>query len=218
MKFNRYRTSPLCSFFGMPNTFVIEDVTERKRIANDLLPSKPALRRAKRAAATSLTSSLTLELRHGLTGKGGELVSVDTSGGRLGPRTSLSDSTRAKPIGLVVALLLPAIVSLSWSQSPTAKPKTSSPDLNAILQSLERAEQQNLAHSHPYGVTRQYKTFRGDDKQPTAEVTAQIRFTPPNSKTFKIIQASGQPRGEKIVRDMLEQETDSSGARSQSRH
>jgi hypothetical protein len=115
-----------------------------------------------------------------------------------------------KQIELLVLLFFLAPIALfSQSHSPTAEAKTTSPDLNLIMQSLERVEQQNPARFRPYEVTRQYKAFRADDKQPTAEVTAQISFTPPNRKTFRIIQASGNPRGAKIVRDILEQETDS---------
>ncbi|MGI9071156.1 MAG: hypothetical protein ACR2JB_07515 [Bryobacteraceae bacterium] len=77
-----------------------------------------------------------------------------------------------------------------------------------LLQSLERVEQQNAACSRPYEVTRRYKAFQADDKRPTAEVTARIRFTPPHGKTFTIVQGRGNARGEKIVRDILEQETE----------
>ncbi|MBZ5569838.1 MAG: hypothetical protein LAN64_18570 [Acidobacteriia bacterium] len=51
--------------------------------------------------------------------------------------------------------------------------------------------------------------FHGDDKQPTSEVMAQIDFVPPDMKTYKIIQARGHSRGEKMVRELLERETDS---------
>ena len=109
---------------------------------------------------------------------------------------------------LVVFLLLATVPSFSQSHSPTAAPETTSPDVNVILQSLEHVEQHNPARSRPYEVMRQYKAFRGDDKQPTSEITAQMSFTPPSRTTFKIIQASGNPRGEKIVRNLLEQETE----------
>jgi hypothetical protein len=109
--------------------------------------------------------------------------------------------------GLIVLLLLRTTASFSQSHSPAAESRTAPPDLNLILRSLERVEQLNLARSRPYELTRQYRAFRANDKQPSSEVTAQISFTPPNSKTFKIIRASGNARGEKIVRDLLEQET-----------
>jgi hypothetical protein len=113
-----------------------------------------------------------------------------------------------KQLGLVVFFLLARIASFSQSRSPAAEPKTTAPDLNVILQSMELADQQNPARSRPYEVTRKYRAFRADDKQPTAEVTAQISFTPPDRKTFRILQASGSARGEKIVRDLLGQETE----------
>jgi hypothetical protein len=111
-------------------------------------------------------------------------------------------------VQLTVFPLLATVALFSQSDSPTAAPKSTSPDLNLILQSLEQVEQQNPARFRQYAVTRQYKAFRADDKQPTAEVTAQISFTPPGRKTFKIVQASGNARGEKTVRSILEQETD----------
>jgi hypothetical protein len=58
-------------------------------------------------------------------------------------------------------------------------------------------------------VTREYKVFRGNDKQPTSEVMAQINFVPPDMKTYKITQAQGNSRGEKMVRELLDRETES---------
>ncbi len=65
---------------------------------------------------------------------------------------------------------------------------------------------QNPALSRPYEMTRQYKVFRGDDTKPTSEVTAQVSFTPPDIKTFKITEEQGNPRGKKIISALLEQE------------
>jgi len=113
-----------------------------------------------------------------------------------------------KQINLTVLLFL-GIAAFSQSDVPVAQLKTvPPPDLNLVLQSLERVEQQNTALSRAHQVTRQYKAFHGDDTRPSAEVTAQISFTPPDTRTFKIIQSSGEPRGEKIVRDILKQETE----------
>jgi hypothetical protein len=58
-------------------------------------------------------------------------------------------------------------------------------------------------------VTREYKIFHGSDKRPTSEVTAQISFVPPDKKTYKIVQSSGYSRGEKMVRELLDRETES---------
>ena len=65
------------------------------------------------------------------------------------------------------------------------------------------------AQSLPYEVTREYKVFRGYDKQPTSEVRAQIDFVPPDVKTYKIIQARGNSSGERMVRELLDRETES---------
>lgn len=103
-------------------------------------------------------------------------------------------------------ILVLSATTACWSQSQTPVIETSAPDLDVILQSIEHAQQQNRAQLRPYQVTRRYQVFRSDDKQPTSEVTAQINFTPPDTKTFKITKASGNSRGEKIVRAILDQE------------
>jgi len=87
--------------------------------------------------------------------------------------------------------------------------ETRSPNLNLILDSLERTEQQNLALSQPYEVTREYKVFREDEPMPVSDITAEISFTPPDTKTFQITKAEGNPRGKRIVNTILKQEIDS---------
>jgi hypothetical protein len=102
-----------------------------------------------------------------------------------------------------------AVLATAWvfSYSLNAQElKASLPNLDLILDSLERTEEQNPALSQSYEVTRQYKVFRGDDPNPSSEVTAQISFTPPDIKTFKITEEQGNPTGKKIVRAILEQE------------
>jgi hypothetical protein len=97
----------------------------------------------------------------------------------------------------------------SSSQVPSSTTEIEPPDLNLILQRLEDVQHQDPAQSRPYEVTREYKVFRGNDKQPTSEVMAQINFVPPDMKTYKITQARGNSRGEKIVRELLDRETES---------
>ena len=105
--------------------------------------------------------------------------------------------------------------SFSWRRSPhrhklpSSTAEIKSPDMNLILQRLEDIQHQDPAQSRPYEVTREYKVFRGYDKQPTSEVMAQINFVPPDVKTYKIIQTRGNSRGEKIVRELLDRETES---------
>jgi len=111
-------------------------------------------------------------------------------------------------IRLIVLLLVVTIAQCSQPLVLPAEANFASPDLNLILQSLESVEHQNPARFRPYELTREYKAFRADDREPAAEITAQINFTPPDTKTFKILRASGNARGEKIVRNLLEQETE----------
>jgi hypothetical protein len=80
------------------------------------------------------------------------------------------------------------------------------PNLNSILDSLERTGAQNPALSQPHELTREYRVFHGDDPKPMSDVTTQITFTPPDVKTFKITDAQGSATGKKIVSAILEQE------------
>jgi hypothetical protein len=108
---------------------------------------------------------------------------------------------------LQVLVCLAALASSS--QAPSATAEIKSPDLNLVLQRLEEVQHQDPARSRPYEVRREYKVFRGFDKQPTSEIMAQINFVPPDMKTYKIIRALGNSRGEKIVRELLDRETES---------
>ena len=103
--------------------------------------------------------------------------------------------------------LIATLASSSQVTSSTAEIK--SPDLNLILQRLEDIQHQDPTQSRPYEVIREYKVLRGDNTQPTSEVRAQINFVPPDTKTYKIVQAKGDSRGERMVRELLDRETDS---------
>src|SRR6185437_275295 len=104
-------------------------------------------------------------------------------------------------------VLLATLASSSQVTPSTTEIKP--PDLDLILQRLEDVQHQNPAQSRTYEVTREYKVFGGDDKQPTSEVMAQINFVPPDIKTYKIIQTRGNSRGEKMVRELLDREAES---------
>jgi len=106
-----------------------------------------------------------------------------------------------------VLIFLQTLASSSQVLSSTAE--IESPNLNLILQRMEDVQHQDPAQSRSYEVKREYKVFHGDDKQPTSEVMAQINFVPPDMKTYKITQARGNPRGEKMVRELLDRETES---------
>jgi hypothetical protein len=80
------------------------------------------------------------------------------------------------------------------------------PNLNSVLDSLERTGAQNPALSQPHELRREYKVFHGEDPKPMSDVTTQITFTPPDVKTFKITDAQGSAAGKKVVSAILEQE------------
>ena len=119
--------------------------------------------------------------------------------------------TRPSRLSLLVLVFLATVVASSQVLSSTAQ--IHSPDLDLIVQSLEEVQHQDPALSRPYALTRDYKVFRGDDTQPTSEVVAQINFVPPDTKTYKITQARGNSRGEKMVREILDREIESARKR-----
>src|ERR1700722_5604304 len=106
-------------------------------------------------------------------------------------------------------LMLISLVATAWAipySLHAQEEKVAPPNLSSILDSLERIEEQNPAQSRPYEVTREYKVFHADEPEPISDVTAQIRFSPPGTKTFTITSAQGNPRGKQIVSAVLEQE------------
>lgn len=98
-------------------------------------------------------------------------------------------------------------VSAPQVSSGQADSQANAPDLNAIVQSLEEAEQQNPAKVQGYTMTRSYKLFHGDEVEPVSQTTAEITFIPPDKKSYEIKQSSGISRGRNLVRDILDLET-----------
>ena len=117
--------------------------------------------------------------------------------------------TRRATSRLWLPVLIFVATLASSSKVPSSPADIESLNLNLILQRLEEAQHQDPAQSRPYEVIREYKVFRGDEKQPTSEVMAQITFAPPATKTYKITQARGNSSGEKMVRELLDRETQS---------
>jgi hypothetical protein len=97
----------------------------------------------------------------------------------------------------------------SSSQATPSTTEINPPDLNLILQYVERSQHREPSQSRPYELSRRYRVFHGTDKQPISEVTAQINFVPPATTTYKIIQARGNSWGQKSVRALLEWEIES---------
>jgi len=106
-------------------------------------------------------------------------------------------------------LWLSILVFFASAQMPLSTATIQPPDLNLVVQRMQAVQHQDPAQLRAYEVTREYKVFRGDDKQPTSEIRAQIDFAPPDIKTYKITQARGNSRGEKMVRELLDRESES---------
>lgn len=73
---------------------------------------------------------------------------------------------------------------------------------------LELAQAENRAATRAYVVTRDYQLFKDGDQQPQSTVIAKLSFLPPSTKTYEIRQSSGSGSGEKIVRKVLNHETE----------
>jgi hypothetical protein len=110
-------------------------------------------------------------------------------------------------LGVLTVVLWIPFVSAPQVSSGEAGSQAKAPDLNAIVQSLETAAQQNPAKARGYTVTRRYKLFHDDQRQPVSQTLAEVTFIPPNTKKYEIKQSSGIARGQKMVRDILDLES-----------
>jgi hypothetical protein len=82
------------------------------------------------------------------------------------------------------------------------------PTVDVILSRMAQARAENRTQLRPYSVTRNYQLFGAEKLTTKAEVIADLTFVPPDRKHYAIRQANGMGLGEKIVRQMLEHETD----------
>lgn len=98
------------------------------------------------------------------------------------------------------ALLLAIFVSFV----PSA---VAAPPLEVIVERMSQARKGNQAALRPYMVTRLYILFGKEKDNKKSEVTAEVTFVPPNAKTYRITDSTGGGLGERIVRRMLDGET-----------
>lgn len=99
------------------------------------------------------------------------------------------------------------LLSLAVVASTSAQGGSTVPTTDTVLVRMAQARAENQARFRPYVVTRDYTLFGDDRSKSKAEVTAEVTFIPPNSKEFSIQHSSGSGLGEKLVRRMLEGET-----------
>jgi outer membrane lipoprotein-sorting protein len=108
-----------------------------------------------------------------------------------------------------LALFTIVLVVIFGSLPAVAQASGSVPDLNTILDRMEQAEAVAHAQAPAYSVTRAYKFYSSDSQKPNSEVVAKVEYLPPTQKTFNIEQQQGSGQGAKIVRKVLEHETES---------
>jgi hypothetical protein len=89
-----------------------------------------------------------------------------------------------------------------------AQSGTTVPGVQAILSRMAQTGVENRTHLRPYSVVRDYRLFGKENQTTKAEVIADVTFVPPDVKHYAIRQANGMGLGEKIVRQMLDHETD----------
>jgi hypothetical protein len=82
------------------------------------------------------------------------------------------------------------------------------PTVETIVERMAQARADNRARFRPYVVTRDYALFGKERHKAKSEVTAAVTFVPPNSKEYNILKRSGSGLGERLVRRMLDGETE----------
>lgn len=105
-------------------------------------------------------------------------------------------------------LLKFAAVLATSSIASAAHVDTAIPSAESIIAHMMQARSENRARLRPYSVTRDYRLFGKEKQTARSEVIARVTFDPPGIKQFVIQQASGMGLGERIVRQMLEHESE----------
>ena len=82
------------------------------------------------------------------------------------------------------------------------------PTVETIVMRMAQARAENRSRLRPYSVTRDYRLFGKEKHAAKSEVIADVSFVPPGYKRYTIQKASGTGLGERIVRQMLEHETE----------
>lgn len=106
-----------------------------------------------------------------------------------------------KSLWLVAAALLCSLPLIGQTQ----KPEDHRLSLDEIVTRMETARAHNK-QTPPFLLTREYKMFHGEETTPEAQVKAEINVVPPHERDYRILQSSGNDRGEKVVRKILDHE------------
>jgi hypothetical protein len=79
--------------------------------------------------------------------------------------------------------------------------------LGAIIQSIQNA-QATARPQASYQIIREYRLFGAKDSKADSQVVAEVNFTPPAFKGYRIQRSSGSSRGQQLVRRILDHEVE----------
>lgn len=103
--------------------------------------------------------------------------------------------------------IVSGLLVLAATTPAPAQTAAVAPSLEVIVARMAQARAQNQALLRPYEVTRLYILFGKERADNKSEVTAHVRFVPPNVKKYSIGETNGSSLGRRIVRRMLDGET-----------
>ncbi len=118
-------------------------------------------------------------------------------------KTSWGEVVVRQQISWMLFFSLVAVVSRASAQ--TASPV---PAVEAIVDRMAQARDENRHRFRPYIVTREYKLFGKERQNIKSQVTAEVTFVPPDSKKYAFQKSSGAGLGGTIVGRMLESEAE----------
>lgn len=98
--------------------------------------------------------------------------------------------------------------SLWVATCASAQTGSLAPPLEGILAGMAQARMENQARFRSYIVTRDYKLFGKERAKTKSQVSADISFVPPGTKTYVIQRTNGAGFGATIVRRMLTSEVE----------
>ena len=104
-----------------------------------------------------------------------------------------------------ITLVVTALCITTMAQDGTRQNSPAHLDFDAVLQKVEQM-QRSARPDASYHIVREYRLYGGSSEQCTSDVLAEIQYAAPDGETYAIQKRTGSPRGEQIVRKILEHE------------
>lgn len=112
--------------------------------------------------------------------------------------------------GASIAVFCACGVAQQATRQPEAAP------LSSIVEGLEKT-QARIRPKASYQVIREYRLYGASDSSANSAVVAEVDFSPPTHKNYRIQKSSGSNRGEQVVRRVLDNEVESASSSNQAR-